>query len=314
VHYYGNSAAAYTRLSAVKQFIDPVPVFVGETGYSSYSGYSPGNTGQALFGVPPQRASTEAMQVHHMKALNQAANALQVSGVAPWAYADFTPHAIPPSNTASNPVEYHYGALRTDYGEKPVAGFLRQLNRGRPIVDDFNGGFEQASEKGTPLVWRQWSRPCTDFPPPACGYSAEFHVDTQVSRSGKSSGRIGRGISNSHGRPAFFLSPTLPTVPGHTYRASAFAKGKDITGTARMTVSWYTQTGCYIGGQSSASLPAGSSGWTPLSVTFTFPAGADSQVCAGVPASYVELRLESGAASPDGGGTAWFDDVRFEAL
>lgn len=314
VHFYGNSAAAYTRLSAVKQFIAPVPVIVGETGYSSYTGYSPGNTGPALFGVPPQRANTEAMQVHHMSALNQAANALQLSGVAPWAYADFTKNAIPPSNTGSNPVEYHFGMLRTDYSEKPVAGFLRNLNRGGPIVQDINGGFEQASDKGTPLLWRQWARPCTDFPPPACGYSAEFHVDTQVSHRGKASGRIGHAISSSYGRPAFFLSPTLPTLPGHFYRASAYARGKDISGTTRITVSWYTQTGCYIGGQSSASLPAGTSGWTPLSVSFTFPATTDSKVCSGMPASYVELRLESGAASPDGGGTAWFDDVRFEAF
>src|SRR5579862_7518877 len=132
VHVYGNAASAYSKLRQVVQVAGPVPVFVGETGYSSYAGFQPNMTGSLLFGVPPNETATEAMQAYELETISHAVSRLQLPMVAPWSYADFTANAIPPSHVASNPLEYHFGLVHTDHTEKRAARFMRDLNSGSP--------------------------------------------------------------------------------------------------------------------------------------------------------------------------------------
>jgi hypothetical protein len=311
VHLYGNAASAYVKLQQVRQAAGTLPVFVGETGYSSYDGYQPNATGSLLFGVPPNSTATEAMQAYQLNTISHAVAALQLPMIAPWSYSDFTATAIPPSHVGSNPLEYHFGLLHTDYTQKPAATVMRALNGGSVPSDAFNNGFEQVDAAGLPLLWRLYERPCAGFPAPACGYQADFAGDASVSHTGSASARISNGVNNKYGTPAFYLSPPMPTLPGNVYTLTAYARGNNVSGSARVSISWYSETGCFIGGQGSASLPSGTSDWTQLSVTATLPASGSSQVCAGALPAYVELRMESGSTSPGGGGTVWFDDVSF---
>lgn len=314
VHLYGNAATAYSKLQEIVEFAGDLPVIVGETGYSSYAGYQLNDPTGALLGVPPNSVATEAMQAYQLKTLSFAAALLGLPTIAPWSYADFTATAIPPSDTASNPREYHYGLLRTDYSEKPAATFMRALNAGAALSGDFNNGFEQIDPSGLPVLWRLWTRPCGSIPAGACGFQADFAVDRSISYEGTVSARISNGISNQYGIPGYFLSPPMVTVPGQSYTVTAVARGDKVVGVARINVSWYTQSGCFIASQASPSLPPGSSNWTPLSVTFTLPNSNPSRGCGGGVPAYVEIHLESGAPSPVGGGTVWFDDVQFRAI
>jgi hypothetical protein len=310
VHLYGNAASSYSKLEQVLHTADKLPVFVGETGYSSYSGYQPNSTGSLLFGVPANDTATEAVQAYELQTVSQSVRALRMPRVAPWSYADFTPTAIPPSHVASNPLEYHFGLLHTDYTEKPAARVMREINTGDEWVPEFNNGFERPDGAGMPLLWRLYARPCATFHPPACGYQADFARDTSVSHTGSASARISQGVSSPAGIPAFYLSPPTPMLAGHAYELAAYARGRNVSGTARVSIAWYSESGCFIGNKASASLPPGNSEWTELSVT-AMPAASPSGACGGAPPSYVELRLEAGSASPAGGGTVWFDDVEF---
>ena len=127
----------------------------------------------------------------------------------------------------------HFGLLHTDHSENPAAPLMRRLNAGSPPSTDFNNGFEESDSAGLPLLWRLYQRPCASFKPPACGYQAEFAQDTSVSHTGGASARIRNGVSNPAGTPAFYLSPPQPTLPGHIYTLTAYAKGQEVSGSAR---------------------------------------------------------------------------------
>lgn len=310
VHLYGNAATAYRQLHDIKAFAEGAPVLVGETGYSTYAGYAANHPGGALSGVPANRAATEAQQAYQLNAMSHAAQALELAPVAPWAYADFTATAIPPSHVASSPPQYDFGLLRTDYSPKSAANLMKAVNEGAAPPSDFNNGFEHLDDSGLPVLWRLRSKPCGAYPAPACGFQAEFAADRTVSHGGGASARIRDGISNSYGMPGFFLSPPTPTLPGHTYTATVYARGRNVSGAARIDLSMYAQTGCFMGSSVSSSLPPGNSDWTPLSVDITLPSRGSAQLCSGALPAYVEVHLESGAPAP-GGGTVWFDDVTF---
>lgn len=307
VHLYGNAATAYSQLQDITTFAAGTPVFVGETGYSTYFG----GTGGTLSGVPANSAATEAMQAYQLKTMSYATKAFSLPLIAPWAYVDFMQNAIPPSQVASSPAQYDFGLLHTDYSQKPAAVFMASLNSGETLSDDFNNGFEQIDSSGLPLLWRLRSKPCGPTPSSGCGFQADFAADKTVAHSGTASARISNGVSNQYGVPGFFLSPPVPTVPGHTYTATVFARGQNVVGTARVNLSVYSQTGCYMGSYVSPSLPAGNSGWTPLSASVTLPSRGSAQVCAGALPAYLEIHLESGAPAPANGGRVWFDDVTF---
>lgn len=311
VHLYGNAATAYNQLRDIVTFAAGAPVFVGETGYSTYAGYAANNPGGALSGVPANATATEAQQAYQLKTMSYAVQALGLPAIAPWAYADFTASAIPPSQVASSPPQYDFGLLRTDYSAKSAAALMTGVNSGAALSPDFNNGFEQLDDSGLPVLWRLRSKPCGTYPAPACGFQADFAGDSSVSHSGGASARISSGIGNQYGMPGFFLSPPTPVVPGHTYTATAFARGQNVAGVARVNLSMYTRAGCYLGSSTSASLPAGDSSWTPLSASIALPAQGDAQVCGGALPAYVEIHLESGASAPANGGTVWFDDVTF---
>jgi hypothetical protein len=74
-----------------------------------------------------------------------------------------------------------------------------------------------------------------------------------------------------------------------------WARGNAATGTTQIALSWFDAGDKWLGGTSSAALPAGTTGWTKLTVDGTAPAGAAS----------LQIHLKSGGNT----GTVWFDDV-----
>ncbi|WP_437726193.1 cellulase family glycosylhydrolase [Sorangium sp. So ce861] len=300
-HVYGTAAAAFSVMKAIKAAAGPVPLFIGETGASSYSGYAPYSSDAPLFGVPPNPAATEGVQGQFYRALALAADTLDLPPVGAWAYSDFTPFGIPPNlSVASRPREYHYGLHRIDGSEKPAAAAVRAHYAGAPVDTWINEGFEAADDGGLPLLWRLWSRPEEAYPGQGFGYTAAFARDVEVKRSGAASARIRDAIGTSTGMPAFYLTPVLITHPGQRYTATVYAKGEGMSANAYLTLSWHSASAGYLGKERSPLRPNGGPGWTQLSVTSTMPSDA----------THVEIRLE---VETNPGATVWFDDLTFAA-
>jgi hypothetical protein len=83
--------------------------------------------------------------------------------------------------------------------------------------------------------------------------------------------------------------------PGQKWHGEVWARGNAATGASQIAVSWFDINDKWLGGASSASIPAGTSGWTRLTVDGVAPAGSAS----------MQIHLKSGANT----GTVWFDDV-----
>jgi hypothetical protein len=111
-HYYGPAEDAYSVLSRIKALAAPRALFVGETGYSTD-------------GTPGDQAARQQAQATYYRAAFTAAAALGMPAPAPWILNDFSPGAIPPGQTASEPTQYGYGLFQTNGTPKPAAAVVR---------------------------------------------------------------------------------------------------------------------------------------------------------------------------------------------
>jgi hypothetical protein len=216
----------------------------------------------------------EAYQDQYVRTIQFAARAAELPFAAPWTLNDFSARAFPSdSRVGSNPAEYHYGLYRTDGTPKPAAASIASMFATGSIDISFNNSFEQDA-LGLPANWLRWQT-----------NNANFARDTRVAHSGSASARIHASTPAEFGLPAFYLSPVQTITPGQTAAASVWAQGEDATGVTRVTLAWFDAQQKYI--------------------------GADSSVKAVMPenAAYVEIHL----VSANNRGSAWFDDVTFEA-
>jgi hypothetical protein len=202
LHYYGSAPLAYSVFQRALSVIGGAPLFIGETGYPSYSSSHTTST-------PNDNVWWEAYQDQYHRTVQFAARALGLPAPAPWIYSDNPPGAIPPSQTAQNPAEYHYGLFRTNGTEKPVANSLRTIFGGGAFDTSFNNGFEAAGPSGMPTNWLLWK--------PS---EATFARDTGVSHSGTASARISASAASGSDIPSFYLSPVMFIEPGQAYTAS----------------------------------------------------------------------------------------------
>lgn len=201
---------------------------------------------------------------------------------------DFFARAFPPnSRPALSLSEYQYGLYRTDGTPKRAASSIAAMFASNSIDTSFNNSLEQ-NALGLPTHWLRWQ-----------AEDAAFARDAQVSHSGKASARITASTANKVGLPAFYLSPVQPIAPGQTATATVWARGQRSTGITRLTLAWFDARQKYIGANSSANLSSGTTAWTQLRVRAVVPLNA----------AYVEIHL----VSANNRGTAWFDDVTFEA-
>lgn len=280
LHYYGHPALAFRTFQSARRAVGDAPLFIGETGYSTDP-----RTGDGAVYTP---VWWETYQDQYFRTVEAAARAAGLPFAAPWTMNDFSAHAFPPNSKAAiNLSEYQYGLYRTDGTPKRAAASIAAMFASNSIDASFNNGFEQDA-LGLPTNWLRWQTE-----------DAAFARDPHVSHSGKASARITASTAKETGLPAFYLSPVQPIAPGQTATATVWARGESATGMTRLTLAWFDAHQQYIGANSSTIMPSGTTSWTQLRVRADVPADA----------AYIEIHL----VSANNRGTAWFDDVTFEA-
>ena len=277
-HYYGKAARATTVFKKAQAIAAGMPLYVGETGYST-------DPSQALIpGLPAGTASQEAYQDLYFRTIAAAAKRVGLPTPALWVYSDFTPTGIPGGDASP---QYHFGLFRTDGTPKPVTASITTDLIGGKIFCSFNNGFETGVENGLPADWQ------VEF-----GNLAQFARDTSVAHTGTASARIRDSAASGASQPAFLITPPSAVIPGDSYRLTAWAQGASAGGTNRINLSWVDDNENWLSTASSQQLPVGNVPWTQLMLQAVAPPGA----------AYVEIRLES----KQNAGTVWFDDVSFD--
>lgn len=272
VHYYGNAADAYAVLAAAKRAAGGTPLIVGETGFATSPAY-----GWAQ-GLEPGTASLNSYQDYYYRMVESAAEALALPPAAPWILYDMP-------GQGGTEWGFHMGILDSNGSAKPAAATLARIFAGATPAESFDNSFEEGADE--PAIWRRW-----------LPQDASFARDVSVARSGRASARIS-GATGDHatGCPAFYAAPIAAVRPGVKYAASVWAQERNGSGHARVVLAWTDASGRFLASTASQPLPAGTLGWTQLSVSGAPPTGAAA----------VEIELQD-CEDP---GTVWFDDVGF---
>ncbi len=285
-HFYWRPELAAEHLRAAAAAVAPLPLRVGETGYSTAIPYD------VLPGVPASTSAREAEQAYYLRSLANVTRRLGLPPIAPWVLSDFAPDAIPPDDPDlnGNGREYRFGLFRVSGEAKPAAAAVRTIfSDGQS--DGFNNGFEQAvrDERGLPLpaLWR--IRPAR---------GAAFTRDARTARTGRASARIDGAAAGTGPDAAFAIAPPDPGVrPGDRSTVTAFARAGSRCGDVGIALRWFASDGRVVGGAQSSSVRCGSLGWTRLRASGTAPADA----------AYVGIYLRAARTV----GPAWYDDVAY---
>ena len=288
-HFYWRPELAAHYLEAARDAVAPVPLRLGEAGYSTAIPYD------VLPGVPASPSAREAEQGYYLRSLALVVRRLGLPPIAPWILSDFAPEAIPADDPAvhGNPREYRFGLFRVSGAAKPAAAELRTIFSGGE-ADGFNGGFEDAvrDEEGrtVPALWRIRR-----------ASNAAFARDTQVARTGRASARIDGAVSGTGPDAAFAIAPPDPAVrQGDRSTVTAFARARAGCGQVRLALRWFSIEGRAVGGVQSEAVLCGTRGWRRLRANGVAPSGA----------AYVGLYLRAAGTV----GHAWFDDVSYSCI
>jgi hypothetical protein len=288
-HFYWRPELAAAYLEGAKAAVAPLPLRVGETGYSTAIPY------EVLPGVPSSPSAREAEQAYYLRSLAFVTGRLGLPPIAPWILSDFAPEAIPSDDPGvyGNPREYRFGLYRVGGEAKPAAAELRTIfsNRDPSRLTGFNGGFEDVvrdeSGHSVPAFWRIRR-----------ASNATFSRDASVAHQGRASGRITGGATGTQPDAAFVIAPPDAAVrPGNQSTVVAFARGSSTCGEVRLALRWFAVDGRAVGGVQSEPLPCGTHGWRRLRTSGVAPSGA----------AYVGLYLRAAGTV----GSAWFDDVSY---
>jgi len=288
-HFYWRPELAAEHFAAARAAVAPLPLRIGETGYSTAIPYD------VLPGVPASPSAREAQQAYYLRSLAAVARRLGLPPIAPWVLSDFAPEAIPPDDPGlGNPREYRFGLFRVTGEPKPAAEAVRSIFSGRqPNI--FNNGFERAvsDERGrsVPAIWRIRAAP-----------GASFGRDAGVARSGHASARIDGAATGTGPDAAFAIAPPDSAVrPRDRSSVTAFARGGARCGEVRVALRWFASDGRSVGGAQTAPLRCGRlRGWQLLRASGTAPLGA----------AYVGLYLRAVRSV----GAVWFDDVSYSRV
>jgi hypothetical protein len=285
-HFYWRPELAADYLDAARAAVAPLPLRLGETGYSTAIPYD------VLPGVPASRSAREAQQAYYLRSLALVARRFGLPPIEPWILSDFAPDAIPPDDPGlqGNAREYRFGLFRVSGAAKPAAAELRTIFSGGP-VNVFNGGFEDAvrDEDGrtVPALWRIRR-----------ASNASFARDSRVARTGVASARIDGAAAGTQPDTAFAIAPPDPAVrKGDRSTATAFARAGSQCGQVRLSLRWFSSDGGAVGGIQSRPVRCGKRGWQQLRASGVAPSGA----------AYVGVYLRAEGTV----GHAWFDDVSY---
>jgi len=297
-HYYGGSnpqlagvsvAQALSVFLQAQQIATPLPLIIGETGYSTLT------SNATVSGLPLTQASQEAFQSQFYNTVAQAALQARLPAPAPWMLNDFTS-----SGCSCATVERYFGLYRADGTLKPAGTAIQNIFGSGSVDTSFNNGFENsgglctcASSLSSAIVPANWRLSGTGY--------ASFARDTTVAHSGRASAMITASTVMPGGaRPSYFLSPVIGVSPvigpvegQHTL--TAWVKGTLTTGSTVIEIHWWDAAGYHS--LSSAPLQVGTTDWTPLSVVAVFSSSTVT----------TQLFLSSALNA----GTVWFDDVNF---
>ena len=152
-------------------------------------------------------------------------------------------------------------------------------------IRDSNGSFERSS---SPLP-AEWSTYLPD--------QVQVAVDRTSAHTGLASVRLSASKGGPSGWPSLRTPVVQALVPGNPYTVTAWARGAASTGTNRVSITWYDARGAYLGATSSTNVPAGTTGWQPLTAAGVAPPNTA--------AAFVQLQTTRNA------GAVWFDDVTF---
>jgi hypothetical protein len=276
-HVFGGGAelARYVYARA-KTAVAPVPVWVGETGYTTtpaLSGYG---------GVPRTPSAQEEAQAHYLAASAAAARSEGLPPVGVWVLDDFLPSALPGAPAGPDDPELHYGLFRLDGSAKPAVRVVRAMFSGGRF--GFNNGFERSvvNEAGA-VVPAEWS----------LNGPAVFATDSSVSRNGRASARV-----VSHGTASLSLTPPSAGCQGRgKVRVGVWARRADASGQVFVVVEWFDRYNQSLRKRRSKLLSAAPGEWQRLRVSSRAPGRA----------VYATVQLVVDGAK----GPVWFDDVSF---
>ena len=290
-HYYGGSnpdvagvsiPAALTVLLQAQQIAAPLPLIIGETGYSTLA------SNAAVLGLPQIQGAQEAFQQQFYSTVAFAARKANLPVPAPWILNDFTS-----TGCICAEVERHFGLYRTDGSAKPAVATIAGIFAGNPIDTSLNNGFELAA--GLPNVPSNWR---------VYGYGyGTFARDTTTAHSGAASASLSQTTALQNGSaPCWFEMTTTPPIVGQQYTLSAYVGYNQTTGgTTTVNLAWWDAAGHYVGSASAILSPTTTSTatqWTLVSATGTVPSGA--------------AQAEIALCSKQNSGTVWFDDVSLQ--
>ena len=285
-HFYWRPELAAEHLRAAAAAVAPLPLVLGETGYSTAIPYD------IVPGVSASPSAREAQQAYYLRSLALVSRRLGLPPITPWVLSDFAPEAIPPDDPGiyGNGREYSFGLFRVSGEAKPAAAAVRTIFSG-VLADGFNGGFEHGVrdelDRPLPALWR--IRPAR---------GATFVRDGRASRTGRASARIDGAARGTLPDAAYVIAPPDPGVEaGDRSVVTAFARAGRRCGEVRVALRWFASDGRAVGGAQSAPLRCGTRGWQRLRASGTAPSGA----------SYVGLYLRAAHTA----GPAWFDDVAY---
>ncbi len=91
-HFYWRPELAAEHFAAARAAVAPVPLRIGETGYSTAIPYD------VLRGVPASPSAREAQQAYYLRSLAVVGRRLGLPPIGPWVLSDFAPDAIPPDD------------------------------------------------------------------------------------------------------------------------------------------------------------------------------------------------------------------------
>ena len=268
-HYYGLPGDAASALAAVKAAVAPAPLFVGETGMSTYSASG-----------PTQEAVLASGQASYYAAVENATASLDLPPAAPWMLNDLLSSGVPSSIATDNPDQLYYGLYTTNGTPKPAAAVVQNFfSTGlEPLL--LNPGFEQGAG-GVPTGWG-----------PSGAGTGTMTWASGTARSGTYSAEITGSGSQAYWKQ---LINTGALTTGEQLQATVWAEGSAVTGSNVVAVAWFGASGNFIANAMSSPLPGGTSNWTELGVNATAPAGA----------AYAVLYLQSANDS----GSVFFDDA-----
>jgi hypothetical protein len=249
-HYYGLPGDAASVLGAINAAVAPAPLFVGETGMSTYSASG-----------PAQEAILASEQASYYAAVENATASLDLPPAAPWLLNDLVGAGVPltVSIASEDPAQLYYGLYSTNGTPKPAAAVVQNFfsTGSEPLL--LNPSFERGAN-GVPTGWS-----------PSGSSTGTMTWVSGTAHSGTYSAEI-----SGSGPQAYWkqLINTGALTTGEQLQATVWAEGSAVTGSNVAAVAWFGSTGNYISNIMSSSLPGGTSGWTELAVDATAPAGA----------------------------------------